>query len=176
MFKQLRIVSLIPSATELVNTLGLLGNLVGRSHECDYPRSVLDLPICTEPKFNPHGTSAEIHDRVTNLLESALSVYRVKIDVLEALQPTHIITQAQCEVCAVSLADVEQAAAQLIGSRPQIISLQPNTIADLWLDIQTMAAAFAVDASSVLANLQTRVKFCQDQTAAITTRPTVACI
>ncbi len=176
MLKELRIVSLIPSATELVNALGLIDDLVGRSHECDYPNRVLNLPICTEPKFNPDGTSAEIHDRVTNLLESALSVYRVKTDILEALQPTHIITQAQCEVCAVSLADVEQAAAQLIGSSPKIISLQPNTIADLWIDIQTMADSFKVDAAPLLSSLQARVQFCQEQTAKIVERPTVACI
>lgn len=64
----LRIVSLIPSATEIVAFLGLQDYLVGRSHECDFPSAVEALPICTQPKFNPEGSSLEIHDRVTNLL------------------------------------------------------------------------------------------------------------
>jgi len=145
----LRIVSLIPSATEIVAALGYADALVGRSHECDYPATVLSLPVCTEPKFDPVGTSGEIHQRVTDLLTSALSVYRVKTEVLADLRPTHIITQAQCEVCAVSLSDVEKAVAELLNAESvskdspiQVISLQPERLADLWTDIARVAAAF----------------------------------
>lgn len=175
---QPRIVSLIPSATEIVAFLGLTNSLVGRSHECDYPPEVSALPICTEPKFNPEGTSGEIHDRVTNLLQSALSVYRIKTDVLAQLQPTHILTQAQCEVCAVSLSDVEQAVATLTQSQPKIISLQPNTLADLWGDIKQVANILGVDAADRLAALQQRVDACVQATQdfAEFDRPTVACI
>ena len=145
----LRIVSLIPSATEIVAALGYGDYLVGRSHECDYPASVRNLPICTEPKFDPVGTSAQIHDRVSELLASALSVYRVNTGLLAELQPTHIITQAQCEVCAVSLSDVEAAVAELIetafkdtaGPPVQIVSLQPERLADVWTDMNRVAAA-----------------------------------
>ncbi|MBF2076538.1 MAG: cobalamin-binding protein [Synechococcales cyanobacterium C42_A2020_086] len=171
-----RIVSLIPSATEIVALLGLTDCLVGRSHECDFPPQVSACPICTEPKFNPEGSSGEIHDRVTDLLQSALSVYRIKTDVLEALKPTHILTQAQCEVCAVSLADVEQAVAILTGSQPQIISLQPNTLSDVWNDIQRVAAAFNQDATQPLAELQQRVERCAHRTPIAPQSPTVACI
>lgn len=171
-----RIVSLIPSATEIVALLGLTDSLVGRSHECDFPPQVSACPVCTEPKFNPKGSSGEIHDRVTELLQSALSVYRIKTEVLEALKPTHILTQAQCEVCAVSLADVEQAVAILTGSQPQIISLQPNTLSDVWDDIQRVAAAFNQDASQPLAELQQRVEGCAHRTQTLSQRPTVACI
>ncbi len=144
---ELRIISLIPSATEIVATLGYGRCLVGRSHECDFPSHITNLPICTEPKFDPVGTSAEIHDRVTDLLTSALSVYRVKTELLAELRPTHIITQAQCEVCAVSLSDVEQAVADLIKSAApeekqpqiQIVSLQPECLADLWTDMERVA-------------------------------------
>ena len=104
-----RIVSLIPSATEIVCALGFEDQLVGRSHECDYPLSVKALPQCTSPKFNVEGSSRQMDDRVKALVEDALSVYRVDPQILEELQPTHIITQSQCEVCAVSLKDVEQA-------------------------------------------------------------------
>ncbi|WP_088893250.1 cobalamin-binding protein [Leptolyngbya ohadii] len=173
-----RIVSLIPSATEIVHRLGLTDALVGRSHECDYPVQVKNLPICTEPKFNPEGTSQEIHDRVTNLLQSALSVYRVKTDVLEELQPTHILTQAQCEVCAVSLADVEQAVGTLVSSQPQIISLQPNRLSELWTDLDRVASAFGISAVALTADLQTRIDFCVEKTRLLSAaeRPMVACI
>jgi iron complex transport system substrate-binding protein len=174
----LRIISLIPSATEIVAALGLVDALVGRSHECDYPPAVQSLPVCTEPKFNPAGTSSEIHDRVTNLLQSALSVYRVKTEVLEQLQPTHILTQAQCEVCAVSLGDVEQAVDALTHSNPQIISLQPNTLAEVWADVARVAQAFGLDAARPLADLNQRVEACQQLTQNLSDaeRPTVACI
>ena len=166
--QDLRIVSLIPSATEIVAVLGYGDRLVGRSHECDYPPSVKTLPICTEPKFDPVGTSEQIHQRVSDLLASALSVYRVKTDVLAQLRPTHIITQAQCEVCAVSLADVEKAVATLVSSAPvssasvlapaasapekrsdiTVISLQPNQLADVWTDMATVAAALGEPADA----------------------------
>ncbi len=172
----LRIVSLIPSATEIVACLGLTDCLVGRSHECDYPPKAQALPICTEPKFNPAGTSGEIHDRVTDLLQSALSVYRVKTEVLEQLRPTHILTQAQCEVCAVSLSDVEQAVAELTHVQPQIISLQPNTLAEVWADIERVAQVLRVAAP--IAALQQRVAACVAATQGLekTDWPTVACI
>lgn len=174
----LRIVSLIPSATEIVHGLGLAHALVGRSHECDYPPQVKALPVCTEPKFDPSGSSGEIHDRVTDLLQSALSVYRVKTEILEALQPTHILTQAQCEVCAVSLADVEQAAARLVSSQPQIISLQPNRLTDLWSDFDRVATALGTSAADLTAALQQRINRCTEVTRSLNPaeRPTVACI
>lgn len=173
----LRIVSLIPSATEIVAALGLTDALVGRSHECDYPPVVQGLPVCTEPKFNPEGTSSEIHDRVTDLLQSALSVYRVKTEVLEELRPTHILTQAQCEVCAVSLGDVEQAVNVLTHSNPQIISLQPNKLEEVWADVARVAEAFGLDAASPLAKLNQRVEACSQLAQILDAeRPTVACI
>lgn len=173
---QLRIVSLIPSATEIVAALGLMDAMVGRSHECDYPPEVQHLPVCTQPKFNPEGSSKGIHDSVTDLLQSALSVYQVKTEVLEQLQPTHIITQAQCEVCAVSLSDVEQAVATLTHSQPHIVSLQPNHINDVWLDIQKVAVALGVDWQPVLAKYQWRLEAIPDLLPPTSTRPTVACI
>src|SRR6476646_2405672 len=173
---QLKIVSLIPSATEILAQLGLMDQVVGRSHECDYPAEILTRPICTEPKFNPVGTSAEIHDRVTDLLQSALSVYRVKIEVLEQLQPTHILTQAQCEVCAVSLSDVEQAVTALTGTQPEIISLQPNTLQDVWDDIERVAIALGIESQPSLAQLQARVEACAAKTKGLSDRPTVVCI
>src|ERR1051325_4190573 len=127
----LRIISLIAGATEIVCALGFEGQLVGRSHECDYPPSVKQLPQCTSPKFNVEGTSYEIDQRVKAIVQEALSVYRVDSALLEKLQPTHIITQSPCEVCAVSLKDVEQAVCEMISTKPAIVSLEPNALQDV---------------------------------------------
>jgi iron complex transport system substrate-binding protein len=173
---QPRIISLIPSATEIIAFLGLTNAIVGRSHECDYPPEVQNLPVCTQPKFNPEGTSSEIHNRVTELLQNALSVYKVEIDIIEKLQPTHIITQAQCEVCACSLTEVEQAARSLVNSQPEIISLQPNLLAEIWTDIQRVADALGVDGKSAIDLLKSRIDTVTSQTPTSTIQPTVACI
>src|SRR2546421_8388974 len=103
-----RIVSLIASATEIVCALGFEDQLVGRSHECDFPESIKRLPVCTAPKFKVEGTSAEIDQRVKSVLLEGTSVYHVDAALLAELKPDVIVTQAQCEVCAVSLGDVEK--------------------------------------------------------------------
>ncbi len=106
----LRIVSMIASATEIVYALGLEDGLVGRSHECDYTPSVKRLPVCTSPKFEVKGASGEIDRSAMAIVRDALSLYRVDPGRLQELKPTHIITQTQCEVCAVSFSDTEEAA------------------------------------------------------------------
>jgi iron complex transport system substrate-binding protein len=136
-----RIISLIASATEIVCALGFEDQLVARSHECDYPPSVKLLPQVTSPKFNVEGTSAEIDQRVKSIVQEALSVYRVDAEMLEELKPTHIVTQSQCEVCAVSLRDVEQAVCELTSSQPVIVSLEPNALDDVWTDIARVGEA-----------------------------------
>lgn len=146
----MRIVSLIASSTEIVCALGLEDKLVGRSHECDFPESVLELPACTSPKFNTDGRSYMIDERVRAILQESLSVYRVDAGLLKSLQPTHIITQSQCEVCAVSLKDVEEAACHLLDSPPEIISLEPNSLADIYADIKRVGTALGVNEKSEL--------------------------
>src|ERR1700759_5827320 len=98
-----KIVSLLPAATEIVCALGLEENLVGRSHECDFPASVKQLPVCSEANFPDGLSSADIDQKVKELLSDALSVYTVKREIIKQLDPDVVITQAQCEVCAVSL-------------------------------------------------------------------------
>ncbi|NJK34115.1 MAG: cobalamin-binding protein [Oscillatoriales cyanobacterium SM2_2_1] len=179
MHQSYRLISLLPSATEIIEVLGMTAYLVGRSHECDFPESVKDLPVCTAPKFCPDGTSQEIHDRVTAVLESALSVYRVDLDLLRELRPTHIITQSQCEVCAVSLADVEGAITSLMQQdpslSPQLISLQPNFLAEVWQDIERVARALGLDPQPILQDLHQRLSACQMAVAGYP-QPRVACI
>ncbi len=156
-----RIVSLIPSGTEILAALGLSDKIVGRSHECDYPPEIHNRPICTQARLNSHDPSRKIHDDVNELLQSALSIYEIKTDILEKLQPTHIITQDQCDVCAVSLADVEKAVASIVHTSPQIVSLKPNTLEDVWQDIERVGNIFGVDSVQILENLEARATICQ---------------
>jgi iron complex transport system substrate-binding protein len=173
-----RIVSLIASATEIVCALGFEKQLVGRSHECDYPPSVKRLPQLTSPKFNVEGTSYEIDQRVKAIVQEALSVYRVDARRLDELEPTHIITQAQCEVCAVSLKDVEQAVCDMVRSHPAIISLEPNLMADIWADMRRVGDALSASdrAEALIERLQGRMDQVYQLSRGIETKPTVACV
>jgi iron complex transport system substrate-binding protein len=173
----MRIVSLIASSTEIVCRLGMAQELVGRSHECDYPEFVKDLPVCTSPKFNIEGSSYEIDQRVKAILQESLSVYRVDAQIVDELKPSHIITQAQCEVCAVSLKDVEEAACQFISSQPQIVSLEPNSLADIWLDIKRVGSALNISerADKLVAELSQAMSTIESASTGLV-KPRVACI
>src|ERR1019366_5043769 len=126
-----RVVSLISSATEMVNALGALDQLVGRSHECDFPAAVRSLPACTKPLIDVDADSRTIDEQVRNSARNAISIYEVFDDVLERLQPTHILTQVQCEVCAVSVRDVEKSIASRLASAPALVALNPASLADI---------------------------------------------
>ena len=131
----MRIISLISSATEIVSSLQCMNSLVGISHECDYPKSIIKLPVCSEPRFDINGKSIEIDQNIKSLLQEALSIYRIKEDTIRSLKPDIIITQSQCDVCAVSIRDVRIAIEQAIGINPEIISLSPTCLEDVWNDI-----------------------------------------
>jgi iron complex transport system substrate-binding protein len=178
MAPEVRIVSLLPSATEIVCTLGFRDALVGRSHECDFPPGVETLPALTEPKFEVDGSSAEIDRRVRKIVGDALSVYRVDAGRLRELAPTVIVTQSQCEVCAVSQADVEAAVAIWLGARPRIVSLAPYALADVLDDLKRLAMALgAAERGELLAgHLRARMNAIASRTAAAATRPSVATI
>lgn len=122
---KMRLVSLLPSATEIVAALGLTPFLVGRSHECDYPPEVKTLPVCTRARLDAQQSSLAIDRAVQDLLRSALGIYDLELATLQALKPTHIITQDQCDVCAVTLAEVQGAIARLFEPPPQLISSNP---------------------------------------------------
>ena len=136
-----RVVSLIASSTEILNALGAGDLQVARSHECDYPPSVLKLPAITRPKFRVEGSSADVDKAVRSLVEHGLAVYDVNAEALEKLKPDVILTQDQCEVCAVSLADVERAVCQFVHGKPRIVSMRPHTLADIYADIARVAEA-----------------------------------
>jgi len=134
-----RVLSLLSSTTEIIYALGCGDRLVGRSHECDYPAEVSELPICTIPKFNVDGTSREVDDEVKSLVQSALSIYYINEKLLKELKPDIIFTQSQCEVCAVSVSDVENALKNITGLSSRVISVEPNSIEDIFNDILTIA-------------------------------------
>lgn len=140
----MRILSLLSSATEIVHSLGCGDWLVGRSHECDYPPEVASLPFCTKPKFNIDGTSIEIDKRVKSILQKALSVYYVDEKKLRDLKPDIIITQTQCEVCAVSLKDVQDSLDLVNDNKPKIISIEPNCLDDIWNSIKKISSVLGV--------------------------------
>jgi iron complex transport system substrate-binding protein len=173
-----RIISLIASATEIVCALGFRDALVGRSHECDYPPDVEHLPICSESRVNVAASSREIDRQVKAAVADALSVYRVKTEELQRLKPTHVITQTQCEVCAVSLKDVELAICELVDSRPQIVTLEPMALADVWRDIQAVADSLGVPERGhrLIADLQSRLHAVAASVADRPERPSVVCL
>jgi iron complex transport system substrate-binding protein len=174
----LRIVSLIASATEIICALGCKEQLVGRSHECDFPPSVRELPVCTETKFNVEGTSYQIDQRVKAILQESLSVYRVDAEKLRSLAPDVIVTQAQCEVCAVSLREVERVVCQWLQACPKIVSLMPNALADVWADIERVADALGIpdQGARLVGRMRERMRPIGDMARVVCDKPTVACI
>lgn len=173
----MRIVTLLASGTEVVHALGCGGLLVGRSHECDYPPGVLALPVCTEALIDAAQDSAAIDRAVKTAARDALALYRVDRDILRALQPDVIITQTQCEVCAVSLRDVEAAVCDLLDKPARIVSLEPHALGDIWRDIARIAGALGVPerGAALIARLEGRLADLRARTAPLPS-PTVVCI
>ena len=152
-----RIASLVPSASEIVAALGLGENIVARSHECDWPPEVARAPACTRARIDASKPSGAIHEDVGKLLAAALSLYDLDTDILRAARPSHIVTQDQCDVCAVGLNEVEAAAAEFLEAPVEIVSLAPMRLRDVWDDIARVGAALGVDAQPVRAGLLSRV-------------------
>src|SRR5260370_6123867 len=131
----MRIASLLPSATEIVCALGMEDELVAVTHECDYPESVRSKPVLTRSVLAPAGSGAEVDRHIRELVHQGSSIYALDADRLAALQPDLILTQELCEVCAVSYPIVERAARRL-GSSPQLVSLEPESLDDVFQNIR----------------------------------------
>ncbi len=172
----MRIVSLLPSATEIVCALGAADALVGISHECDFPESIRDRPGLTRSRIDASGTSRAIDVAVRTVIRDAISIYDVDADRLAALAPDVIVTQDLCEVCAVSLDDVRAAVARLSHrDRVDVVSLRPTRLDDVLGDIERVAAALgrAERGAQVRAMLEARIRAIAARGVAARTRPRV---
>jgi iron complex transport system substrate-binding protein len=173
-----RIVSLLSAATEMVCALGRGDHLVGISHECDYPPEILDRPVVTETKVHPLGTSRDIDSEVRRLVQEGLSVYRIRTDVLQQLKPDVILTQQQCQVCAVSYSDVLEAVNTFLEHEPKVVSLEPMRLTDILDDITRVGQAIGAEAQAteLVQHLRERIDHVAQATREADTRPRVLCI
>jgi|TARA_B110001469_G_C9634283_1_gene317694 iron complex transport system substrate-binding protein len=171
----MKIVSLLPSATELVCGLGLRDQLVGVSHECDYPVSVVGLPILTSSRIPEGLSSSEIDRLVTDQLKNDEALYDLVMEPLVELQPDLIVTQALCDVCAVSGNDVAKAIGSLPGD-PQVINLEPICLDDVLETVTLLAeAAQCVEQGQrYRAELQSRIDTVSERSTPLTDKPRVA--
>ena len=169
----MRIVSLLPSATEIVATLGLTDYLVGISHECDYPEEIRDRPRVTHCEI--HGSdlpSPAIDAWVRDTLAARGTLYTLDEELIRDLQPDLILTQQLCDVCAVNYGSVAAFAATL-PVRPRLINLEPSRLADIYADIRLVAQAAEVPgrAEAVIAGLEQRVESVVSLVAHVADRP-----
>lgn len=172
-----RVVSLLPGATELVHALGCGDRLVGRSHECDHPPGVERLPVVSAPKWPLDGTSYAIDEQVRAIVAEGLGVYRVDTDALREAGPDLVVTQSQCEVCAVSEDEVERAAREVLGGDVEVVSLVPGTLEDVLADVRRVAAALAVPEAGERLEADLRAGFeTVRETVAGAPRPSVVCL
>lgn len=170
-----RIASLLPSATEIVCALGLEENLVGITHECDFPASVANKPHLTASKITHETmTSREIDHAVRSQLDGHGSIYDLNEKLLKELDPDLIITQELCDVCAVSYKTVEKAARMHVAGA-QVVSLEPNTIGDIFENIKTIGelTGTSARAEEVVASLRNRLDKVRERTEDLKTRPKV---
>jgi iron complex transport system substrate-binding protein len=170
----MRIVSLLPSATEIICALGLGDQLVGVTHECDYPEFVARLPKVTRTLIPSDASSAAIDALVRERLKTQLALYTLDMPTLQRLNPDLIVTQTLCDVCAVAEAEVRSAACQLPGN-PRVVNLEPTTLAGVLESLEMVAqAAGAPDgARSAIAALRAHIDTVAKRSTAINSRPRV---
>ncbi len=170
----MRIVSLLPSATEIVCSLGLADQLVGVSHECDFPPGVQRLPKVTQA-FIPHdSTSREIDALVRERMKTDRALYTLDMSVLNSIAPDLIVTQALCDVCAVAESEVREAVGSLPGS-PRVVNLEPTSLDEVFACIGLVGEATANEsrATEVIRRLRSRVNEVAQRTGQIGHRPRV---
>jgi iron complex transport system substrate-binding protein len=168
----MRIVSLLPSATEIVCALGLRDQLVGVTHECDYPQSVQSLPRVTRTLIPVDAASCEIDRLVSEQLKTTKALYQLDLPLLKELRPDVIVTQSLCDVCAVSPNGVQAALVQLPGA-PRVVNLEPQSLDGLFEAIRQVASAVGVSADDTIRYLRGRVDAVAMRSAGMSERPRV---
>lgn len=165
----MRIVSLLPSATEILFAIGAGDEVVGVTHECDYPIGVRELPHLTASSLAHDGTAADIDRHVRATLHSGSSIYALDADRLDSLQPDLIVTQELCDVCAVSY-DIVQRAVKRMRGDPRVISLEPTSLEDVYTTILTLGelTAHAGQALSLVETMRNRATHVRESIAPIT--------
>ncbi len=155
----MKIVSLLPAATEILCALGLRDALVARSHECDFPADVIALPALTSARLDSTLDSQAIDEEVRRVLSEGLPLYALDEDALAALAPDVVVTQAACEVCAISLDQVASVTRRAAPSA-QIVSLSPARLGDVLTDVVTVAKACGVPerGRDLVARLEDRIR------------------
>ena len=173
----MRICSLLPSATEIVFALGSGQSLIGVTHECDYPQQATQIRKITRSKIPAASSSREIDSTVSSTLDAVGSIYDLDLGLLETLQPELVLTQRLCNVCAVSFDDVIQAVESL-KSRPRVINLEPNSLADILANIRTVGQAIGrePEAETLVHSLQLRIDAIRSKTENLSFKPRVLCL
>jgi iron complex transport system substrate-binding protein len=174
---RLRICSLLPSATEIVCALGAQNQLVGVTHECDFPPSVRSTRKITRSNIPAHFSSAEIDAAVSASLDSSGSLYELDVATLERLEPDLIITQRLCDVCAVPF-DRVQVAAENLSSHPRVLNLEPSSLSDILDCVRLVGDAIGhpAAAQALIASLQQRISAIGSRTQNLAIRPRVFCM
>lgn len=171
--QDLRIVSLLPSATEMVADLGLVGRLLAVSHACDFPREVANIPVITKSIVPPGLSSEEIDTFVAEAVRDGRSLYTVDEEMLQAIAPDVVITQALCDVCAVNFETVARSLSRL-QKQPELVSLNPGCIEDIFADLERVASALQREevAARIVDEGRRRLQHLKEQTAGLS-RPRV---
>jgi iron complex transport system substrate-binding protein len=174
----MKICSLLPSATEVIALLGLHDELVGISHECDYPPSIRNVPIMVEPMIPPHGVaSADIDKQVRQLVASGQRLYRLNDHLLRHAQPDLILSQDLCHVCAVTPDQLHDALCSM-PRQPTVLTLNPSTVLDVIDDVVRIgdAAGRSAEGHRLAAHLRDRLETVHTRIQTISNRPRVVCI
>jgi iron complex transport system substrate-binding protein len=173
----MRIVSLLPSATEILYALGLGDCVFGVTHECDYPVEAAQKPALIKPRVDPSASPAEIDRQVSELVSRGESIYAVDAELLAALKPDLIVTQDLCHVCAASSDDLATALSRF-NVPPQVVTLTPHSLADVWQNIAEVGDATGATqrATTLIEGLKDRVWGTQAAVARFEACPRVVCL